>query len=147
MHYRRRARLVAAFSLAAFLTASDVADARSLLDFFKAVGNSIAHPQRKSRVPAKTSKSNKETPDKNASPTPAPTAVAGPPSQQNVRAASAVPESKSKKGDVPYGIPVPGKQGFVTSPFAPDAGYVDVRKFKPGTEVKDPFSGKIFLAP
>lgn len=48
---------------------------------------------------------------------------------------------------MPYGIPVPGKQGFVTSPFAPEAGYVDVRKFPPGTEVKDPFSGRIFRAP
>ena len=43
--------------------------------------------------------------------------------------------------------PVPGKPGFVTSPHSPAAGYVDVRGFPPGSEVKDPYSGKIFLVP
>ncbi len=49
--------------------------------------------------------------------------------------------------DLQYGTPVPGKAGFVTSPHAPYAGYVDVRGFPPNTEVKDPYSGKIFLVP
>ena len=47
----------------------------------------------------------------------------------------------------PYAVPVSGKPGFVASPYAPDAGTVDVRGFNPGTEVKDPYSGKIFLVP
>ena len=50
------------------------------------------------------------------------------------------------KGDFPYGIPVPGKKNLVESPFSPGK-YVDVEGFAPGTEVKDPYTGKIFLAP
>lgn len=59
----------------------------------------------------------------------------------------ASPATKASKGDLPYGIPVPNKPGFVTSPFAPNQGYVDVRGFPPGTEVKDPYTQKIFLVP
>lgn len=145
--HRRLTRLIIAFSLVAFLTTSDVANARSFMDFFKAVGNSIAHPQKKSRAPSTKSKEAPKAPNKDVAATPTPTVAAGPPGPQNVRSALAAPQSKGGKGDMPYGIPVPGKQGFVTSPFAPEAGYVDVRKFPPGTEVKDPFSGRIFRAP
>ena len=45
------------------------------------------------------------------------------------------------------GVPVSGKPGFVRSPYALDQGHIDVRGFPPGTEVKCPYVGKIFLVP
>ncbi|HEX8296700.1 MAG TPA: M56 family metallopeptidase [Chthoniobacteraceae bacterium] len=45
------------------------------------------------------------------------------------------------------GTPVLNKPGFVTSPFSPDKGYIDVRGFPSGVEVKDPYSGKMFRLP
>ena len=57
------------------------------------------------------------------------------------------PPAPAAPRDVSYGTPVPGKPGFVTSPHSPYAGYVDVRGFPPNTEVKCPYSGKIFLVP
>lgn len=53
---------------------------------------------------------------------------------------------QTAKGDYPYGVPVPGKAGFVRSPYSPDK-MTDVRGYAPGTEVKDPYTGKIFLVP
>lgn len=61
--------------------------------------------------------------------------------------ASPSPAASDANGQLPAGIPVPGKQGFVTSPYAPTEGEIDVRGFPAGTEVKDPYTGKIFLVP
>src|SRR5207244_8775843 len=62
-------------------------------------------------------------------------------------APSAAP-AKASKGDYPYGIPVPGQPGLVTSPYVPGK-VVDVSGMPPGTEVKDPYTDykKIFLVP
>jgi hypothetical protein len=54
---------------------------------------------------------------------------------------------KAKAG-LPYGIPVPGRKGMVTSPYTPEEGkYVDVTDFASGSIVKDPYTGKFFLVP
>ena len=58
------------------------------------------------------------------------------------------PPSPPKVETIPYGKPVPGKKGFVTSPFNPDAGMIDVRELAPGTKVKDPYDEtKVFRVP
>ena len=82
-------------------------------------------------------------PQDGTSPAPAPpTDVANEP-PQSAPAPAAPPTAK---GDYPYGVPVPGKTGFVRSPYSPDK-MTDVRGYAPGTEVKDPYTGKIFLVP
>jgi hypothetical protein len=55
--------------------------------------------------------------------------------------------AQASNSDLPYGKPVPGKPGYVYSPYDPNGGYVDVKGFSPGQKVKDPYSGKIFLVP
>jgi len=68
------------------------------------------------------------------------------PSQPDEAVTKPVVEQPKQIGEVPYGKAVPGKPGFVTSPFS-SQGYIDARGFPPGTEVKDPYSGKTFLVP
>ena len=84
------------------------------------------------------------TPDPNA--TPKPEAQSSTPSTPNTAIAPTSNPTPPAR-EMAYGTPVPGKPGFVTSPHMPYAGYVDVRGFPPGTEVKCPYSGKIFLVP
>lgn len=55
--------------------------------------------------------------------------------------------ASSQTSELPYAKPVPGKPGYVFSPFDKNGGYVDVTGYSPGQKVKDPYSGKIFLVP
>jgi hypothetical protein len=60
-----------------------------------------------------------------------------PPAAQTSSAGSAFPTAKA----------VPGKPGYVFSPFDSSGRYVDVSGYTPGTKVKDPWTDKIFVVP
>lgn len=55
--------------------------------------------------------------------------------------------STSSAPQFPVAKPVPGKPGYVFSPYDPNGGYVDVSGYASGSKVKDPYSQKIFLVP
>ena len=133
-------------------------------NFFKKVGQSISkplqaqpepQPQSARTQPAKTPHATRR-PTSRAAPasaaTPPGAAQPSHPSKEEeftgtVRRVSAADMEKAKAG-LPYGIPVPGRKGMVTSPYTPDDGkYVDVTDFASGSMVKDPYTGKFFLVP
>lgn len=125
------------------------ARAKSFMDFLKDLGNSIAHPQTKERPkPTPSRRRSNQSPEASTSPmasaTATPLATAAP---LPVRVAVAAPTTKGARHDYPFGVVVPGKPGFLTSPYAPNEGFVDARGFSSGAEVKDPFTGKVFLIP
>jgi hypothetical protein len=141
--------IVVWLSIFALFTATKLAEAGPFRDFFRALRRSSAHPEPKPQSHRSSHKKNNEAPPSDASNSQtSDSPVSAPPNGNNVRTAKAAPTTKKKgKSALLYGTPVPGKQGLVTSPFSPHSGYIDVRSFPPGTKVKDPYTGKIFLTP
>jgi hypothetical protein len=135
-------------------------------NFFKKVGQSISKPLQRQPEPQPQPQSTRPQPTKTPHATRRPTSRAAPaaaatspgvaqPSQPSkeeevtgpVRKVSAADMEKAKAG-LPYGIPVPGRKGMVTSPYLPEEDkYIDVTDFASGSVVKDPYTGKFFLVP
>jgi len=120
------------------------ANADPVGDFFKKLGQSIS----KTFQPQPTPRPTRKTRGSEASPSPPgePSKPAKEEVTRTVLPASAASADKAK-GDMPYGIPIPGQKGMVTSPYLPEGNYIDVSGFAPGTAVKDPYTGKIFRVP
>jgi len=154
-----RSRWVSLPVVVLFFLSAPCVNADPVGDFFKKVGQSVSNAFQpratpnptKKKIPKRVSR-RPGSPQSNlveASPTPlerptnlnekvTPTVT--------VQRASSVPDEKAK-GDLPYGIPVPGHKGMVTSPYSPDGNYIDVSVFPSGSAVRDPYTGKIFLVP
>lgn len=139
-------------------------------DFFKKVGQSISKPLQRESQPqpepqtepqsarAQSSKAPRAT--RRSSSRASPAAAATPPADAQpahapkeeestapVRRVSAADVEKIKAG-LPYGIPVAGRKGMVSSPYLPEEDkYIDVTGFSSGSIVKDPYTEKFFLVP
>jgi hypothetical protein len=72
--------------------------------------------------------------------------------RQKVADASAMPRTPvgpraaTNQSEFPVAKPVPGKSGYVYSPYD-SSKYVDVSGYTPGSKVKDPYTQKIFIVP
>jgi hypothetical protein len=135
-------------------------------DFFKKVGQSISKPLKPQPQPQPQPQSTRPQPantphatrrrTSRAAPAVAATPsgvgqTSQPPKEEELtgsgRVVSAADVEKAKAG-LPYGIPVPGRKGMVTSPYLPEEDkYIDVTDFASGSVVKDPYTGKFFLVP
>lgn len=139
---KRRIRIaIVSLSILALFIQGETARADPFSDIFRTLKRVFTEPPRKPARRVRHAQNPKAKSHDSS------TGVANtPPSSHNTRSATRAPAAKAAS-DFPYAAPVPGKKGFVTSPFAPDSGYIDVSKFPPGTAVKDPYTGKIFLTP
>jgi hypothetical protein len=55
--------------------------------------------------------------------------------------------ASSAQPTFPTAKPVPGKPGYVFSPFDTKGRYIDVSGYPPGSKAKDPWMDKIFIVP
>jgi TPR repeat protein len=68
------------------------------------------------------------------------------PTENPSSARSSPPKPRSNQ-KLPQGIPVSGSPGFVASPYAPGAGFIDARGMSPGSIATCPFTKEPFIIP
>ena len=111
-------------------------------------GRQVA-PQRVSASPQVSRSELSTAPETASTPTPAPepAPVSTPTPAPEPTPAPQTATSSEPEERLPFGKPVPGKPGYVTSPYSPDAGYIDVTGFESGSKARDPYTNKIFRVP
>ena len=77
-----------------------------------------------------------------------PLALKGPPEglATSTKSDSRSPSAERSR-NLPTGILNPGSPGFVKSPYAPGAGFVNVQGMKRGDTAKCPYTGNLFIVP
>lgn len=154
------------------LSLSGVTAVAGPIDFLKRVGHSIARSNRRAQTTRRVSQKHtkkdttKQKSDRpidatddelyatkgaqpgaqravSATPRPVPEATVSRPAHRAATAAAA----QAALADLPYGVPVPNRPGFVVSPYSPGGGFVDIQGYASGSPVRDPYSGKIFRVP
>jgi hypothetical protein len=152
---RNLRRFILFLSIIAFALGQPCVAANPVGDFFKRIGRSISNlgksptPTPTPRRPRDdTPRGNTIAEKKGLQNPPAATPFATPtPTPMEIRPATIAPPDRRRSLDLPYGVAVPNRPGLVTSPYAPNEGFVDVHAFPKSTEVMDPFTGKVFLTP
>jgi hypothetical protein len=115
-----------------------------------ATSDTVTNPGRTVTAPPTRETSQQRTTQSQPPPNVAPSAAprSSPPTVTERSKPSPSPShNPSTQAQYPTAKPVPGKPGYVFSPFDPSGGYVDVNGYTAGQKVKDPYSGKIFLVP
>jgi hypothetical protein len=69
------------------------------------------------------------------------------PTSSAAKKSKSSPPTSSAQTEFPTAKPVPGKPGYVFSPFDKKGRYVDVSGYTRGSKVKDPWTDKIFVVP
>lgn len=87
----------------------------------------------------------------NTTPAPQPPPAPAPQTKPNTTVQQTPPAPEAPKpavaAELPMGIAIPGRPGFVNSPFAAKHQLVDVTGLPTGMEVKCPYTGKLFRVP
>jgi hypothetical protein len=152
-----RSRWICCLMVTLLFVSGRCADADPVGDFFKKVGQSVSkafQPQPSPQQTRRTTRTwRRPTSRESKAAEPSPTVAEDPvkPEKEEKPAATLLPASaapvEKATGDLPYGIPVPGRKGMVTSPYLPEGNYIDVSAFTAGSAVRDPYTGKLFRVP